>query len=151
MALDTSIIGTTAPDLTVDVERGRLRAFAHAIGETDPVYTDLEAAREAGHRDLPVPPTFLFCLEMERPDPFAFLDDLGVDLRRVLHGEQRFTYRAMAYAGESLTFSARISDVYAKRGGALDFIVRSIDVTRRDEPIAELTSVIVIQNPEVSP
>ncbi len=40
------------------MERGRLRMFAAAIGETDPIYTDVEAARAAGHPDLPVPPTF---------------------------------------------------------------------------------------------
>ncbi|SEG91463.1 N-terminal half of MaoC dehydratase [Thermomonospora echinospora] len=148
MAIDTSVIGTTAPELTVDVERGRLRSFAHAIGETDPIYTDVDAARAAGHPDLPVPPTFLFCLEMDRPDPFGWLDGLGVDLRRVLHGEQRFTYRTMAHAGDRLTLAARIGDVYAKRGGALEFIVRSIDVTRDAVPIAELASVIVVQNPE---
>ena len=41
-----------------EVERGRLRFFAETIGLTDPVYFDVEAAKRAGHRDLPVPPTF---------------------------------------------------------------------------------------------
>ena len=45
--------------------RGRLRFFAKAIGETDPVYTDDAAARDAGYPDLPAPPTFLFAAELD--------------------------------------------------------------------------------------
>ena len=82
---------------------GRLRFFAKAIGETNPVYTDVDAAQAAGHRDLPVPPTFLFGIELDSPDPFGWLSGIGVDLRRVLHGEQSFTYHSPAYAGDVLT------------------------------------------------
>ncbi len=133
------------PAFTVPVERGRLRFFAQAIGEHDPVYSDLDAARKAGHPDLPVPPTFLFCLEMDRPDPFSFLTEAGIDLAGVLHGEQRFTYHAMAYAGDELTFESHIADTYEKKGGALRFLVRETRVTRAGEPIADLTTVIVVR------
>jgi hypothetical protein len=82
------------PAFTVDVEKGRLKFFAKAIGQTDPVYTDEAAARAAGHPGLPVPPTFLFCLEMDAPDPAAIRNLLGMDYRKLLHGEQGFTYHA---------------------------------------------------------
>src|SRR5213076_1850421 len=55
---DKSLIGRQMSQGTVDVEKGRLRFFAKAIGESDPVYTDESAARDAGHPTLPVPPTF---------------------------------------------------------------------------------------------
>lgn len=151
MAISPSVVGSSSDPVTMDVERGRLRMFAKAIGETDPVYTDLDAARAAGHPDLPVPPTFLFGLELERPDPFAYLAALGVDLRRVLHGEQSFTYHSVAHAGESMTATSRIADVYSKKGGALEFLVRETAVTRADgSAVADLTSVIVVQNPEAA-
>jgi acyl dehydratase len=146
--IDRSVIGTEHEPLTVEVERGRLRLFAKAIGSDDPVYTDVDAARAAGHPDLPVPPTFLFCLELERPDPFAFLASIGVDLRRVLHGEQAFAYERPAYAGDRLTFASRIADVYDKKGGALEFLVRETDVTRDGEAIARMTSTTIVRNPE---
>ncbi|WP_432837455.1 MaoC family dehydratase N-terminal domain-containing protein [Dactylosporangium sp. CA-092794] len=134
--------------LTVDLERGRLRFFARATGQSDPVYLDVDAARAAGHPDLPVPPTFFFSLELEAPDPFGYLDRLGVDLRFVLHGEQSFTYHRLAYAGDQLTLTQRIVDVYAKRGGALEFLVRETDVTRAGEPVAQGRSVLVVRHPE---
>ncbi|MEV8638664.1 MaoC family dehydratase N-terminal domain-containing protein [Streptosporangium sp. NPDC051023] len=144
MAIDTAAVGTESPELTVEVERGRLSLFARTIGESDPVYTDPAAARAAGHPDLPVPPTFLFCLEMDRPSPWAYLEELGIDPRRILHGEQHFTYHAMAHAGDRLTFAARVSDVYSRKGGALDFLVRTVEVTRAGEPVATLTTVLVV-------
>jgi MaoC dehydratase-like protein len=146
--IDRSLVGTEEEPHTVDVERGRLRLFAKAIGEEDAVYSDVATARAAGHPDLPVPPTFLFCLEMERSDPFGFLTSIGVDLRRVLHGEQAFAYERLAYAGDRLTFASRITDVYARKGGALEFLVRETDVTRDGEPVARLTSTTVVRNPE---
>jgi acyl dehydratase len=136
--------------LTVDVERGRLRFFAKAIGETDPVYTDVDAARAAGHPDLLVPPTFFFSLGLEASDPFRFVKELGIDLNRVLHGEQSFTYHQLAFAGDTLALQERIVDVYAKRGGALEFVVKQTDITRGDELVAQAQSVVVVRNPEVT-
>lgn len=148
MAIDSRHIGRTLDPITMDVERGRLAAFARAIGEKDPVYSDLDAAKDAGHRDLPVPPTFLFAIELEAADPFAWTNELGIDMRFVLHGEQRFDYHRVAYAGERLTASPRIDDIYSKSGGALDFIVKRTAVTdEAGQPVADLTTVIVVRNP----
>jgi hypothetical protein len=36
---------------------------------------DVAAARAAGHRDLPVPPTFFFSLTLEGDSPFGYLGD----------------------------------------------------------------------------
>ncbi len=145
--IDRQYIGHAMPAFEVDVEKGRLRFFAKAIGQADKVYTDEAAARDAGHPGLPVPPTFLFCLEMESPDPAAIRNLLGLDYRRLLHGEQGFTYHRMAYAGDRLRFEQRIEDIYDKKGGALEFVVRSTRVTnQRGEHVADLRSVTVMRN-----
>jgi hypothetical protein len=148
MPIPRSAIGTELPPVTVDIEPGRLRFFAKAIGETDPVYLDQAAAKAAGHPDLPVPPTFLFGLELEQADPFAYLTALGADLRHVLHGEQTFTYHSVAHAGDRLTVRPRIVDVYTKKGGALEFLVKESAVTRANgSAVADLTSVIIVRAP----
>ena len=145
--LDRQYIGHTMPKFSATVEKGRLRFFAKAIGETDPVYTDEAAAQAAGHPGLPVPPTFLFCLEMESPDPAAIRNLLGLDYRRLLHGEQGFSYHRMAYAGDVLSFEQRIEDIYDKKGGALDFVLRKTRVTnQRGEHVADLRTVTVQRN-----
>ena len=145
--IDRRYIGHTLPAFSVAVETGSLRFFAKATGQADPIYTDEAAARAAGHPGLPVPPTFLFCLEMESPNPAAIRELLGLDYQRLLHGEQGFTYHATAHAGDTLTFQQRIEDIYEKKGGALEFVMRKTRVTnQRDELVAELRCVTVMRN-----
>jgi acyl dehydratase len=147
--LDPAFVGTELPATPLTVDAGRLRFFAKAIGETNPLYTDVDAAKAAGYADLPVPPTFLFAIELENPDQFGWVADQGIDPRFVLHGEQSFTYHSIAHAGDTLTATPRIVDVYSKKGGALEFIVKNTAVTRADgSAVADLETVIVVRNPE---
>lgn len=144
--LDTKHIGLALPAFEATAEVGRLRFFAKAIGETHPVYLDDSAARDAGHPGIPLPPTFLFSLDLEAPS-HAWRDEVGIRIERILHGEQSFNYHRMAYAGDTLRFEARISDIYSKKGGALSFVVKDTRVTnQRGEHVADLRSVIVHKN-----
>lgn len=140
-----SLIGLELPAFSTLVEREPLRAFSTAIGETDAVYREVAAARAAGHPDVPVPPTYLFSLEFQRPDPYLALRLLDADLTQVLHGEQRFTYHSLTYAGDELTFRPRVGDYYEKKGGALRFVVRDTTVTRSGAVVAELRNVLVVR------
>lgn len=146
-ALGTRLVGYRNRPFEVAVEAGRLRLFAKAIGETDPLWTDVDAALAAGYPALPVPPTFLFCLEMERADPYDWFDELGIPLGQVLHGEQAFTYHAPCFAGDVLRFAAEIVDVYAKKGGALEFLVQHNTVTNQHGMlVAEFDRTIVVRH-----
>lgn len=145
--IDRSWIGKTLKPSVLEIERGRLRAFAEAIGETDPVYRDVDAARAAGHADLPVPPTFLFAAEMDSNRMFELLTDMKVPLARLLHGEQGYTYHQQVHAGDVVTVTSRIANIYDKKGGALEFVEKISDVRNQDdELVAELRSVLVVRN-----
>jgi acyl dehydratase len=144
--IDKKHIGKVIPAFRTVAEAGRLRFFAKATGETNPVYFDESAARDAGHPDLPLPPTFLFSLELEQPDK-RWRDEIGIQVARILHGEQSFTYHRMAYAGDVLLFECHIADIYDKKGGALDFVVRETRVTnQKGEHVADMRSVLVHRN-----
>lgn len=145
--LDRKFIGYRSPPFDAEVEKGRLRLFAKAIGESDPIYSDELAAQAAGYRSIPMPPTFLFCLEMEQPDPYRWFHDIGIPLPRALHGGQSFRYQKTACAGDVLTFDAEVVDIYDKKNGALEFVVQ--DVYVRDQnalPVAGFSRTIVIRN-----
>jgi acyl dehydratase len=145
--LDKKYIGHELTRFSIEVEKGRLRFFAKATGQKDRVYVDEGAAKDAGYASLPVPPTFLFCLEMEGPKPSEVRDLLGIDLGKVLHGEQGFVYHAMAYAGDRLSFAGRIVDIYDKKGGALEFVVIETRVTNQHNAlVAELRKVTVVRH-----
>jgi len=145
--IDKRHIGMELPKHSVDVEKGQLRFFAKATGQDDPIYIDDQAAKAAGYRDLPAPPTFLFCLDMDVPDPFHLLKTLEVDLGKVLHGEQSFTYHKDVCAGDTVTFQTKVVDIFDKKGGELEFIVQNTTVTNQnDDHVADLRGVIVVRH-----
>jgi hydroxyacyl-ACP dehydratase HTD2-like protein with hotdog domain len=84
------------------------------------VHHDLTAAAAAGFTDLVAPPTFTDCVtHWSGGDVTEVPIALGLDLRRVLHGEQRYHYHRPVVAREVLTVRRRISDARTKpaRGG----------------------------------
>ena len=140
-------IGRVVPPATFDVEKGRLRFFAQAIGETNPIYTDEDAAKAAGYRSLPAPPTFGFCLEMETNSLWDNLEAMGVPVGKILHGSQTFNYVAPICAGDQITFETTVSDIYDKKGGALEFIVEDTTAKNQDgDLVLEMQRVIVVRN-----
>ncbi|WP_439687527.1 Acyl dehydratase [Cupriavidus oxalaticus] len=144
--IDKKIIGLTFPRHSIMVEAGQLRFFAKAIGESDPVYFEESAAADKGHPALPVPPTFLFSLDLARPAS-DWREKAGIRLERILHGEQGFTYHRMAHAGDTLHFDSKITDLYEKKGGALQFLVTDIKVTNQHgDHVADMRKVLVHRN-----
>jgi acyl dehydratase len=145
--LNRDRIGWEWPTLHVQIDRWRIDQFVRAIGETNPVYLDDETARAAGFRAIPAPPTFLFCLSYDVPDQTFALRELGADLKGILHGEQSFRYHEPVCVGDRLAIRSRISDIYAKKGGALEFIVRDSTVDAEDgRRMAELHEVLVMRH-----
>jgi hypothetical protein len=132
--------------LPVLLDRGRLRRFAVAIGETDPRYTNLEHARSLGHPDLPVPPTYLFTLESEGQDTLAFMVSLGVDPLSVLHGEQAFDYARPLHAGQVVEVRhAVLTDVTRPEKG-LRIIQRQTVVHAEGEVACRLSSTWLVRS-----
>lgn len=121
--MDKSDIGKAGVPQWMRVELGKVREFARAIRDDNPLYFDLKLAeRELG--GMMPPPTFTMTL--------AHWDDgrgrpaLGLDLRRVLHGEQEFEYLGPIYVGDELTATTTVKDIYTKqgsRGGTMTFVV----------------------------
>jgi acyl dehydratase len=125
MPLDPAVLQREFPAFEFLVERGKIREYALALGLTDPVHTDVEAARAAGFDDLVAPPTFTrqFWHENEANDP---MPHLGYDPKRRLHGEQEFEYHKPLVAGLVLHGQNVIVSTWEKdgrRGGKMTFVV----------------------------
>jgi len=146
--IDPAFIGLESEPRIVDVEAGQLRFFAKATGETSPIYFDEQAARDAGHTALPAPPTFVFSLALAAPAQRGNLfGDMGIDVTKVVHGEQGFTYHRPIHAGDRITLLARIADIYAKKGGALEFVVQETRaINQHGELCCEMRTVTVVRN-----
>jgi acyl dehydratase len=145
--IDKKHIGYAPPPILWDVEKGRIAFFAKVIGLTDPIHTDEAAAKAAGYRGIVAPPTFIFGAPGDSGETMKLIETLNIDLGKVLHGEQRFDYHAPVCAGDTLRFESKVSDIYDKKGGALEFVVNGTKVTNQlGEHVADLHSVIVVRH-----
>jgi acyl dehydratase len=145
--IDRKHVGKVLPKAVLDIEKGRLKFFAKAIGETNPIYTDEAAAKAAGYASLPAPPTFIFAAELDASTLVPAIRDMGINLDRILHGEQQFTYLAPIVAGDTITVESKFTDLYDKKNGALEFLVKESVVTNQHGVrVAEMRSVVVVRN-----
>lgn len=137
MAIDRRHVGYALPPFTVEVDPRRLAAFAAAIGERDP-----RLAAEVA------PPTFMKVLEGEHDSSRAILAALEVPLARVLHAEQQFEYLAPIRAGDRVTVRRTVTDLYEKKGGAMEFIViESVLTGAAGLLLGRSRQVVAVRNP----
>ena len=113
-------------EFDLPIERGKIREFALAVGEDNPIHFDPETARLHGLPDVVAPPTFTVTQiwQVSREDREEKLG-ANLDYGRVLHGEQEFTYERLPFAGEVLRGRMRISKDFTKegkRGGSMRFV-----------------------------
>jgi acyl dehydratase len=145
--IDRKWIGQELGHSVLPIERRRLQLFAKSIGENNSVYTDVAAANAAGYSDLPAPPTFLFSAELDSGATDRLVNDLGIPLAKLLHGEQEFKYFRTICCGDTVTVRSRITDIYDKRSGSLEFVVRtSRALNQKNELVAELRTVFVFRH-----
>ena len=122
--MDAGAAGKTFPSYEFYVERGKIREFADAIGDPNPIYRDPDYSAEMGFAGILAPPTLLRTFLYE---PKAASEALKVkDWSYIVHGEQEFEYFAPIVAGDVLTAQERIAGITEKesrRAGKLQIAV----------------------------
>lgn len=144
MPLNRDFIGRDYPaEETYEVSRELIRRFAEAIGDSNPAYVDVEAAKSLGYADVIAPPTFLTLLGFRYADTGPMADPaLGLDYSLVVHGDQRFVHHRPARAGDVLSVTTTIVDI--RDAGRNELMTTKMSVSASDgEPVADLYSTIV--------
>ncbi len=134
MPVDTRAAGRTFPPHVYVVGREKIREYARAVGETDPLHLDLDAARAGGHPDLVAPPMFavVYCaaaIEEALLDP-----EVGIDFAMLVHGAQEFRWGVLVHAGDEITTEVELADV-AERIGLAFYRFRSRSVNQSGEEV----------------
>jgi acyl dehydratase len=112
MAVNQEYVGRTFPaGEPYEVSRVKIREFADAIGDTNPVFRDRDAAVAAGHPDVIAPPTFAIVISMTSSARAIADPGLGLNYAMVVHGEQRFEYARPIHAGDVLVATSTISGI----------------------------------------
>ncbi|MCX6020506.1 MAG: MaoC family dehydratase N-terminal domain-containing protein [Chloroflexi bacterium] len=117
---DRSVLGVEVEVGMLEVTAEAIQRFNEAVGETNPIFTDADAAKAAGYRDLTAPPTFYAVIRTESgPDPKVTFGSTG------FNAGQHCDFGEAVCVGDTITVNKMVADVYAKTGrtGTMVFIV----------------------------
>ena len=134
MAVNTDVIGRSYPPTTYAVGREKVREYAYAVGETNPLYLDVEAARAAGHEDVVAPPMFAVVYSFPSVMPVFFDPELGIDFSRLVHGGQDFEWGPLVVAGDEIATTLTVADI-SSRGRNSYFVFETTSTNQRGETV----------------
>ena len=142
MALNVELVGKQYPPQTYEVGREKIREFASAVGDDNPAYHDVDAAKSLGHADLVAPPTF--AVVVTREPQIAVIDDpeLGLDFSRVVHGDQKFQFTRPIVAGEVLRTTATVQSARTMAGNDI-LTIRSDVADESGAPVVAVFATLV--------
>ena len=120
-----------------EVEKGAIRRYAEAVGNTNPLYFDIEYARKTHHGGIIAPPGFFGRPVRPSSSPTG-LPRLVSDLRavmaevgypRILDGGMSYEFFLPVRAGDTLVVSPTVKDVTTKEGKSGKMMVCSLETT----------------------
>ena len=134
MAVKTEAIGKTYEPVSYAVGREKIREYAAAVGETNPLYFDVEAARADGYSDVVAPPMFAVVYAARSVGPGILDPEVGIDFARMLHAGQEFVWGPVVVAGDEITTTASVKDI-SERNEMGFFVFETVSKNQRDETV----------------
>jgi acyl dehydratase len=134
MALNTDAIGKTYEPITYAVGREKIREYAAAVGETNPLHFDLDAAKAAGYDDLVAPPMFAVVYAARSVGPAVLDPEVGIDFARMVHGGQEFSWGPLVVAGDEITTTTTVKEI-SERGEMAFYVFESSSENQRGETV----------------
>jgi acyl dehydratase len=137
---DKSKLGMEFPPYTYIVEKGKIAEFAMAVAQKDskfdvnPIYVDSEAAKKEGYKDVIITPTMQTCFSMWAGGGLgSLIQELGIDLGRLLHGEEEYEYCGEINPGDTMTGKTKVVQMYDKEkknqpGKFMEFTVMETEI-----------------------
>lgn len=140
----SAAIGRTYPAVTYAVGREKIREYARAVGETNPLYLDVDAARAAGYADLVAPPMFAVVYSSPAITPAMLDPELEVDLPRVVHGAQELAWGSLVIAGDEVATRATVNDI-SERVGMRFYVFEAVSENQRGETVCTGKWTIIVR------
>jgi acyl dehydratase len=133
--LPSDKIGKRYPGSLYAVGREKIREYALAVGETEPLYLDLDAARAAGHADLVAPPMFAVVYSNAPVVTALFDPELEIDFAMLVHAAQEFRWEQLVIAGDEITTTGSVKDI-SEKAGMRFYVFETVSVNQRGETVA---------------
>jgi acyl dehydratase len=131
-------VGKTYEPFEYEVGREKIREYANAVGETNPIHFDRAAAKAAGFRDVAAPPMFAVVYSAGSVGPAVLDPEVGIDLFRMVHGGQEFVWGEPVCAGDAITTATSVKDISEKDGKKF-FVFESVSHNQDGQEVARGT------------
>ena len=138
MPVNTQAIGKQYDPVTYAVGREKIREYSRAVGESDPVHLELEAARGAGFTDLVAPPMFAVVYSAPAVGPPIFDPEIELNFAMMVHGAQEFVWGPPVVAGDEITTTASVKDISESDGRGY-YVFESVSLNQRGEEVCRGT------------
>jgi len=130
MPVTTDAVGKSYDPVVYAVGREKVREYATAVGETNPLHLDVEAARAAGYADVVAPPMFAVVYSGPAVWPAMADPEVGIDFAMMVHSAQEFAWGPVVVAGDEVTTVTSVKDISERSG--LGFYVFESASTNQD-------------------
>jgi acyl dehydratase len=138
MPVNTKAIGKVYEPITYAVGREKIREYARAVGETNPLHLDVDAARAAGHADVVAPPMFAVVYSAPSVGPPIFDPEIELNFAMMVHGAQEFVWGPPVLAGDEIETVATVKDI-SERDGRGYYVFESVSRNQRGEEVCRGT------------
>jgi acyl dehydratase len=138
MPVNTKAVGKSYQPVVYAVGREKVREYARAVGETNPVYLDVEAARAAGYADVVAPPMFAVVYSAPAVGPLIFDPEIELNFAMMVHGGQEFVWDSPVVAGDEISTRASVKDI-SERDGRGYYVFESVSTNQRAEQVCLAT------------
>ena len=116
MGVKTDAVGKQWPPASFEVEADRIRQYASAVGEQNPVHHEAETAKAAGFRDLVAPPMFAVVYQFPAMAQAGVDPEVGMNLATLVHGGQEFAWGEPVCAGDEITTNVTCKSIDERDG-----------------------------------
>ena len=138
MPVSTEAVGKQYPETTYEVGLEKIREYANAVGQAEPVHHDREAARQAGFRDVVAPPMFAVVYSAPALGPAILDPDVGINFAAMVHGGQEFVWGEPVCAGDEITTRATVREIFAKDGKGF-YVFESVSTNQDGDEVVRAT------------
>jgi acyl dehydratase len=136
--VNTKAVGKAYAPTRYAVGREKIKEYALAVGESNPVHLDVDAARAAGYADVVAPPMFAVVYSSPAVGPALFDPEIELNFALMVHGGQDFQWGPLVVAGDEISTVASVKEIREDVGRGY-YVFESVSTNQRGEEVCRGT------------
>lgn len=144
MAIKTDAVGKVYPPVEYVVGTEKIREYAAATFDDNPLSNDEDAAKAAGYSGLVAPPMFAVVFTSKASAPAMFDPEVGLNFAMMVHGGQDFVFHKPVVAGDRISTTASVKSIEEK-GGKGFYVLTTESVDQDGKPVVSADWTLIVR------